>query len=335
VIETIQNLVRTTDHLIARAYLSVRRERGGLRAFLFHSLFRDEQELAHEQVDPLQRTTVAEFRAFVIYYLSHGYRFVGPDDLLAGLDPQGKYALITFDDGYVNNTLALPVLRELEVPAVFFISTDHVRQNKSFWWDVLYRERRRQGATPRQIHRECLALKTLTTEQIEAELTRRFGAEALRPWGAIDRPFTPAELRAFAREPFVHLGNHTANHAILTNYPLDQAQAQIGGGQEALAEMTGVWPTAIAYPNGNYSPSILAACRGIGLKLGLTTRPVKNPIPDAADVFPALHLGRFALEGAAGAPLMTQCRTCRSDILLYAQFRAAYLRMFRNQSNMN
>src|SRR5262249_27286749 len=106
-------------------------------------------------------------------------------------------------------------------------------------------------------------------------------------------------------------------------------------GQEALAEMTGVWPTAIAYPNGNYSPPVLAACRGIGLKLGLTTRPVKNPIPDAADVFTALRLGRFALEGAASAPLLTQCRTCRSDVLLYDLFRAGYLGMFRKQSNMN
>ena len=53
-IATIQKLVRTVDGAIACAYLSLFRERGGLRAFLFHSLFRDEREIALNQVDPLQ-----------------------------------------------------------------------------------------------------------------------------------------------------------------------------------------------------------------------------------------------------------------------------------------
>src|SRR5439155_15926022 len=112
------------------------RERAGLLVFLFHSLFRDEREIALNHVDPLDRTTVGQFLEFVAYYRNQGYQFIGPDDLLNGLKPDGTYALITFDDGYYNNTLALPVLQRYQVPAVFFISTDHVRENKCFWWDV-------------------------------------------------------------------------------------------------------------------------------------------------------------------------------------------------------
>src|SRR3954463_12569653 len=108
-IDSIQRMVRAADVLIARAYLGLFREGGGLLAFLFHSLFRDEREIALDQVDPLQRTTVRQFLTFVEYYLNHGFRFIGPDDLLKGLEPDGKYALISFDDGYYNNTLALPV----------------------------------------------------------------------------------------------------------------------------------------------------------------------------------------------------------------------------------
>src|SRR4051794_40552303 len=174
-ISSIQSLVRATDGLVARAYLSVFRERRALLSFLFHSLFRDEREIAENLVDPLQRTTVAQFRRFVEYYLEHGYQFIGPADLMAGLDPDRRYALITFDDGYFNNTLALDILEGYKVPAVFFISTDHVRQNKCFWWDVLYRERIAQGTSGRKAYREGIALKTRTTEQIEAELDARFG----------------------------------------------------------------------------------------------------------------------------------------------------------------
>ena len=143
----IQRIVRSTDTAVARVSLALRPERNALLSFLFHSLFRNDREIALNVVDPLERTTVAQFRQLIGYYVRHGYRFISPADLLRGLDADEKYAMITFDDGYFNNTLALPVLEEFGVPAVFFISTDHVRKNKCFWWDVLYRPRRSEGAT--------------------------------------------------------------------------------------------------------------------------------------------------------------------------------------------
>ncbi|MBV8382850.1 MAG: polysaccharide deacetylase family protein [Planctomycetaceae bacterium] len=324
-IASIQRLVRDTDCLFARAYLGLFRERGGLLAFLFHSLFRDEREIALNHVDPLQRTTVGQFREFVEYYLNHGYRFIGPGDPLDGLEPGGKYALITFDDGYYNNSLALPVLQGYRIPAVFFISTEHVREGKCFWWDVLYRERLARGATPAQISREGLGLKSRTTEWIEAELKARFGADAFRPRGDIDRPFTPAELRELARLPHVHLGNHTANHAILTNYPPDEIRSQILRAQEALTAMTGVCPKMIAYPNGARSEQIERICGELGLKVGFTVRPAKNALPIARHPPALLRLGRFALDGEI--PIEAQCRMYRSDLLLYGLLRDGYRRM--------
>ena len=230
-IATIQKLVRSADAAVARAYLAMRREQNALMPFLFHSLFRNQREMDLNVVEPLERTTVTQFRQFVEYYLEHGYRFVSPAELLEGLKPDGKYALITFDDGYYNNTLARAVLEEFKVPALFFISTNHVRQNKCFWWDVYYRERLAQGASRRQIYRETVGLKGMRTEEIEAMLVARFGAGALTPRGDVDRPFTPAELRDFAACPYVHLGNHTANHAILTNYTPEEVREQVAGAQ--------------------------------------------------------------------------------------------------------
>lgn len=322
-IASIQRLVRRTDCLVARAYLSVFPERGGLLAFLFHSLFRDEREIALNQVDPLQRTTVAQFRAFIAYYQRHGYRFVTPDEL-DDLEPGGKYALITFDDGYYNNTLALPVLEEFRVPAVFFIATDNVRQAKSFWWDVLYRERVARGATPRQVYDEAQSLKSQTTEQIEAELMARFGVEALKPRGDIDRPFTPDELRTFAQHRLVRLGNHTANHAILTNYTVDEARAQIIRAQEALEAMTGTRPRTIAFPNGARSSAVVKACAELGLRVGFTVRPAKNALPTGPGL---VQVDRFSLHDEL--PVEAQCRACRSDVLIYGLFRAGYLRIAR------
>ena len=329
-IQAIQKFVRSADAAVARAYLAVRAEQNALMPFLFHSLFRNEAEMDRNVVEPLERTTVAQFRQFVEYYLGHGYRFVSPADLLKGLRPDGKYALITFDDGYYNNTLALPVLEEFKVPAVFFISTNHVRQNKCFWWDVYYRERLAEGATRRQIYRETVGLKRMKTAEIEAMLVRRFGENALAPRGDIDRPFTPAELREFAASPYVHLGNHTADHAILTNYSLAEVREQVAGAQEALAEMTGVTATAIAYPNGGHDREIVRVCAEAGLKMGVTVRPHKTGLPIKEGWEGMLRIGRFCPSG--DTPMVRQCRTYRSDLQLYGVFRAGYLRLLRGQS---
>ena len=328
-IDAIQQLVRATDAAIARLYLSLFRERNALISFLFHSLFRDQSEIGRNLVDPLQKTTVEQFRRLVGYYLDHGYRFVAPDDLIGGLGPEGKYALLTFDDGYFNNTLALPVLAEFGVPAVFFVSTDHVRQNKGFWWDVLYRELSARGVSARRIYREGVALKSRRTEEIEALLRDRFGPRAFEPRGDIDRPFTPDELREFARNPFVNLGNHTANHAILTNYTPDQVRDQILGAQEAILSLTGVSPRMIAYPNGAHTGAILQTCGEVGLKVGFTIRPEKNLVPLGSGSPSLLRLGRFAPLG--DGPIEPQCRTYRSDLLLYGMFRDGYLRLHGGQ----
>ncbi|HEY2588627.1 MAG TPA: polysaccharide deacetylase family protein [Tepidisphaeraceae bacterium] len=327
--EAIQQLVRATDAAIARAYLKLFRERNALIAFLFHSLFRDEGQIAQNLVDPLQRTTVAQFRQFIEYYLQNGYRFVSPADVLNGLPPDGKYAMITFDDGYYNNVLARPLLEEFAVPATFFISTNHIRQNKCFWWDALYRERTSQGASHARIKAEALEMKGMTTERIEQTLIDRFGPDVLRPRGDIDRPFTPDELCDFATCPYVHLGNHTANHAILTNYSDDAVRQQVRECQAALREMTGATPVAIAYPNGAHDDAVVRACGEMGLKLGVTIRPHKAALPldPAGDGF--LRIGRFCPHGEG--PMLTQCRTYRSDVLLYGLFRDGYLRLRRGQ----
>jgi peptidoglycan/xylan/chitin deacetylase (PgdA/CDA1 family) len=329
-IPAIQKFVRAADAAVARAYLALRREQNALMPFLFHSLFRNEREMALNVVEPLERTTVAQFRQFVEYYLEHGYRFVSPADLLGGLAPDGKYALITFDDGYFNNTLARPVLEEFKVPALFFISTNHVLENKCFWWDVLYRQRTAQGASRRQIYHETVALKGLRTDQIEAELTARFGPAALTPRGDVDRPFSPVELREFAECPYVHLGNHTANHAILTNYTPDQVREQVQTAQAHLQAMTGQLPTAIAYPNGAYNPQVVQICREIGLTIGVTVRPHKTALPLDANSRGLMRIGRFCPNG--DAPIITQCRTYRSDLQLYGAFRAGYLRLLRGHA---
>ncbi len=325
-----QKFVRTTDAMMARLYLSLFRERDGLLSFLFHSLFRDRAESERDLLDPLDRTTVDHFRRLIEYYLEQGYRFITPDEVIAGLGDSGKFVMLSFDDGYFNNTLAVPILEQYKVPATFFVSTNHVQQQKSFWWDVLWRQRRAMGASEADLYEESLAFKPLRTSEIEAKLIERFGPDCLKPRTDIDRPMTPAELRDFAACPFVRIGNHTMDHAILPNYTPDEMRVQVEGAQRAIKEMIGVEPTAIAYCNGRHDEDTVRVCREAGLKLGLTIRPKKNPLPIDDSTTDMMLLNRFVPHTESS--IDEQCRTYRSDVLFYSSLRAAYLKLIRGQS---
>jgi peptidoglycan/xylan/chitin deacetylase (PgdA/CDA1 family) len=321
-VKALQRMIHTADAAISSAHLSLFPERDALLVFLFHSLFCNTTEIELNSIDPLQRTTIGQFREFVEYYLESGYQFIGPEELATGREADGKYALITFDDGYFNNTLALAVLEEFHVPAIFFISSDYVQQNRCFWWDVLYRQLASQGASRRAIYEDTRAQKMLRTAEIESRLQARFGPGAFTPRGDVDRPFAPSELRDFSRNALVHIGNHTAGHAILTNYSNQEIRQQIRGAQDVLESLTGKRPAAIAYPNGNYTPEIIQICREEGLKLGFTTRQRKNRLPLQAGGSESLSLDRYSLTG--NDSLRSQCRQCRSDLQIYSRLREEY-----------
>lgn len=326
-IQTLDHFVRTTDAVLSRARLSLLGESNALRCFIFHSIFRDPADAALELIDPLQKTTLQQFREFIEHFLAQGYYFVSPNDVLRGLPKGGRFAMVTFDDGYYNNSHVVPILEAYGVPATFFISINHVLQHKCFWWDVLYRERRAQKSPEAQIECEARSLKSLRNDQIETLLIAEFGSDALQPRGDIDRPFTPRELRQFAASPCVHLGNHTADHAILTNYDPPAMRKQIGRCQHLLQEITGEKPVAIAYPNGNHSDAVVAASQAEGLRLGFTIRPCRVNLPTTrADASP-MRLGRFCLKSEGS--LQAQCMSARSDLPCYALMRDLYLRLAR------
>ena len=310
------------DDRLAAATLGRWRERPALLGFLFHGVFESAEEIAAGRMWPSQPLQTGELARFIEHFLAHDYRFVRPADILAGLDPGGYYALLTFDDGYANNQRALPILRALSVPATFFISSRYVAEGRAFWWDVLYRERHRRGATLASIRREMLALRRRTPEEIESGLRRSFGADALRPVSDTDRPFTAQELRAFSADPLVTVGNHTADHADLPHQDGTRVVAEIRDCQAYLERVTGTAPEILAYPNGSYDERSIAAATAAGLRLAVTVGRGKTPLPltDAA----AMTIPRAFIP--CGDALSAACLRSRSDVQLRRWFESRWPR---------
>ena len=306
---TVQIALSAIDRIFAAVSPGLIAESPSLIAVLFHGLYKNRSDADSGDFDPQQRVTVDDFRRFLDTFLEAGYSVITPDVIVAGLKADCRYLIVTFDDGYFNNSFAADVLADFHVPATFFISTNHVTEGKGFWWDALYRLARQSGATARQRHDELRKLKQWKTEDVERYMTSQFGPTVLRPSSDLDRPFTPDELRDFSRRPLVHLGNHTSDHAILTNYPREQIATQIRGCQTALQEMAGYSPAVIAYPNGNVSNQVVDVARSEGLSVGFSLRPHKNVVPLEPEM--QMTLGRFILWG--GSDVRGQCAVFRSE----------------------
>ncbi len=297
------------------------KDRPGLLIFVSHCVFASPAEIDSGVLDPHERTTPHALSRLIAYFRKHGYVFVSAAEIDRGLEPGGRYAHLTFDDGFANNLLLLELLAHEGVYATVFPSINHIREGRGYWWNVVYRERHRRGQLA-AVPTEYAHLRRMTDTEVEAYLRAEFGPRSLEPIGDVDRPLTVAELREMAGSPWVEIGNHTLDHAVLTRYSPNDAEAQIAGAQRWLGEELGQVPFFIAYPNGDANPEVVAAAQRQGLRLGVTVSPGLNSIPTSP--LEQLLMGRFRIVfDKREGPRM---RAVRSQVQLAALGRRLVLR---------
>lgn len=313
-----RTVLERTDQALAPV---VPKDRPGLLCFIFHCVFKDKCEIEAGLVHPHEQATLDGLKRLIDYYRTHGYTFVSAKQVDEGLPPGGRYAHLTFDDGLANNLRLLDLLPEEEAYASVFPSIHHVQDQLAFWWNTIYRERHRRGQVGR-VPSEYTEVRGMTDKQLEDRLAREFGPAALRPVSDLDRPMTVSELKEIAASPWIEIGNHTLDHAILPRWEPDEADAQIGGAQEWFKENLGEAPFFIAYPTGRTSPAVTDMARRHGLTLGTTVVPGRNKLPATDDS--RMHLKRFRIvfDGREKARMLA----ARSSVQLTAVTRGLVLR---------
>lgn len=192
--------------------------------------------------------------------------------LAAGTLPPRAVA-ITFDDGTRNlATHAVPVLRDLNLPAAVFLATGPIGTADTLWPDRLWLAIARTPAT--EVDLAALGLGTCSLDG-NARRGRVYAAavEELKNLADADRiavlgdilgtlgsgndedggPFlmlTWDEAREMAEDPLVTLYPHTVTHPILARCPDDKVEREITDSCAAIERETGLTPTIFAYPNG-------------------------------------------------------------------------------------
>ena len=264
-----------------------------LFVYAFHSVLPDLDVLGQNLTDPYQPITLRDIERVIVRLKKTSISFVTGREIAAKTVTYPA-AWLTFDDGYANNLLLLPLLRRHNVPATIFVATGNVESGEAYWWDVLFREGMQRGKTMQDIAIQREEMKSLPPQKIRQRLIDMFGAKSLRPKADIDRPMTPEELCSLAKEPLIEIGNHTHNHCILTLVDEACCRREISACNQYLQNVTGTAPVAIAYPNGDFDQQALQISDSLGLKVGVTCLPFINRAGSADRSIDNLRLGRFA-----------------------------------------
>ncbi len=230
-----------------------------------------------------------------VEYLARYTTVLSEADLVRAMEngPTGKgpYSMITFDDVYIDNfELAMPVLNQAGVPAIFFAPALLVENRNLGWWDqiafVIKNSKKPRieyrGETfdleadrPGVISHFLTLMKTAPkqrTANLVAELAT--AADSPPPSKALmDKELMTWEQLRQAYDSGIAIGSHTCNHWVLSTLSnVDQAE-EIIKSKVIIENRLGQQVRSIAYPVGglrHINKATLDLAQDAGYKLAFT-----------------------------------------------------------------
>jgi peptidoglycan/xylan/chitin deacetylase (PgdA/CDA1 family) len=293
----LKRAIQYVDEIYLDSRLSLTKGRPGICGLLFHTVFNNTAEIRLEHVHPQQSLTIDHYGEIFDYFLGAGYQFLSYADLSVRLDPERKYVYVTFDDGYFNNVRIVPILKKLNIPIHIFVTTDNILRNRKYWWDVIYQKRKKNEVTSRVISNELAELRQKPPEQIDSYIVDQFGPDSFQPLSDIDRPITPEELNNLSKNRLVTIGNHTQRHPNVTRLSETEIRTEIFGAQKDIEKMTGVIPSAFAFPYGIYRKKDVILLETMGFDSGFSCEARLIDLPEDLSTLKKLDMGRFSFSG--------------------------------------
>lgn len=228
------------------------------------------------------------------------------DHLERGRSLPPRAALVTFDDGYEDNhRIAFPILRELDLSAMFFVSTGHIESGAPYVYDWLVHM---LCATPgthvdlpelgmslplppsvearRQAARELLdRLKVLDAtaqerlvERLEQawDMPRAAGHAACAPmrWAAL------RQMQAAGME----VGSHGVHHRMLAKLPVADMRREVFESKASIERELGARVDVLSYPVGGpdaYDAAVIQAVRDAGYRLACSYQAGAEHAPES------------------------------------------------------
>lgn len=278
-----------------------------LRILAYHRVLSIDDEDSFEFDLELVSTSQEDFRQ-QISLLARRYNPISFSDVIGAIET-GKAlpprpVIVTFDDGYDDNyRIAFPILRELGVPATFFVSTGHIESGLPYSYDWFVYMMLRTDATHLRIaeldidqslpesrwQRRAIAIELLdrmkwscaaVQEGIISGLEKNWNLP--RAGGHVDcRPMTWDQLREM-HAAGMEIESHGIWHNMLAKLPFDAMREEVVGSKLALEREIRVPAHVLSYPVGGndaYDERVVATAKAAGYKLGCSYISGTNPLP--------------------------------------------------------
>ncbi len=204
-----------------------------------------------------------------------------------------RYAIITFDDGYVDNYLAaLPLLKKYQLTAVFYLVTDFINSKNIPWWDeIAYLLRHSLGQNYRFLATDkvyTLAPKTIdqviqkvmldakqsqshTIEQVLADVRSKLPQAKQQLQQEKQALFMNWQQVKALQANGMEIGSHTVSHKILAQLSEQEQAFEIEESKKILESKLNIKINSIAYPVGRsycYNQLSLCYAKNSGYQIG-------------------------------------------------------------------
>ncbi len=272
-----------------------------LTVVLLHRIVPDAQARQGD-ADPHNCLTVSLLQAS-LDHLSRHYAVIGLAELIAWIDGgpalPARPLLITFDDGWADTARhALPALQRAGLPAVLFVATDAVADERPIWWQEAARRESAPVGTSLLDRLGALARDAAAREALLARTAPLFEP-------ARRQMLRPEEIGALARSGMA-IGAHSAAHLPLTRLADDEISADLGRARRALAGWLAPADASaalrcLAFPHGRYDARVLALARRAGFDVFFSSDACLNRLtPEPSMLFGRIPLSTAAIAGADG-----------------------------------
>ena len=220
--------------------------------------------------DPGLFSATPEQFAAQVRHLTRNFDVIGIRDLAGWEERCGRFVMITFDDGYLDNyEAAYPILRAYGAPGVFFLTSGFLDRQQTAWWDeiswmvrtsrssrlaanswtiseLLLPQENRQPALDRLL-RIYKSLPGRRTQEFLGFLADALGTgrapEAAGVW--MDWPHV-REMHSQGME----FGGHTVTHPVLANLGRAEQEYEIRECRARIEAELGQRISAFSYPVG-------------------------------------------------------------------------------------
>jgi peptidoglycan/xylan/chitin deacetylase (PgdA/CDA1 family) len=231
---------------------------------------------------------------------------------------KGPVVAITFDDGYEDNyRLAFPILKKLQIPAIFFIPTQMIEMRQLSWWDHINYVVKKSPRTNFKFRGQKYfggakatqsAIKLMNKFEDLALTDDKFIAELVEVTQSQMPSIEEQSIQIMQWEQIIEMsqngmsiGGHTHTHKILSRLELEEQESEILNSKQILENKLHKVIYSLAYPCGHYEQfntetKVIAKTIGYNLAFSFLTGPQKLSKMDFYDIrraWPQLDIERI------------------------------------------